>query len=224
MIAGSRPLSHLKLVQVEVIEPVFADESLSFDKAAIDEVLGFLEALGTDGMLTNLVSEQVGLVEFDGFRVNRRPAAAACDGQRIDEELPGIVARLASGDLPVHYDELTVGTQVDQIQCGRDRRACQRKIQWQLGKVRGTGREPGKKGLLPGEVLEAAGDRRIDHILLLRGDVQPVLMLVERAVLVSSCSLRLARLAVPPGSREGKLPAGEVMGGGAERCRVDGSP
>ncbi len=49
-------------------------------------------------------------------------------------------------------------------------------------------------------------------------------MLVERAVLVSGCSLRLARLAVPAFRREGKLPAGEVMGGGAERCRVDGSP
>src|SRR6266851_7785398 len=132
MIAGPRPLSHLKLVQVEVIEPVLADERLSFDKAAIDEVLGLLEALGADGMLTDLVSEQIGLVEFDGFRVDRGPAATARDGQRIDEELPGIVARLASGHL------------------------------------------------------------------------------------------RLARLTIPPGGREGKLPAGEVMGGGAERCLVDG--
>src|SRR6266516_3281412 len=154
MIAGPRPLSHLKLVQVEIIEPVLADECLSFDKAAIDEVLGLQEALGTDGMLTDLISEQVSLVEFDGFRVDRGPAAAARDSQRIDEELPGIVARLASGHLPVHHDELTVGTQVDEIECGRDRRACQRKIQWQLGKVRGTGREPRKKGLLTGEVLE----------------------------------------------------------------------
>ena len=47
-----RSLSHLKLVQVEVIEPVLADERLSFDKAAIDEVLGLLEALGADVMLT----------------------------------------------------------------------------------------------------------------------------------------------------------------------------
>src|SRR5260221_8145921 len=49
-------------------------------------------------------------------------------------------------------------------------------------------------------------------------------MLVESVVLVSGCPLRLARLTVPAFRREGKLPAGEVMGGGAERSRVDGPP
>src|SRR5438876_483279 len=90
--------------------------------------------------------------------------------------------------------------------------------------MRGTGRELRKKGLLPGEVLEATGNGRIDDLQLLGGDVLPVLMLVEGAVLVSCGSLRLARIVIPPGCREGKLPAGEVMRGGAERCRVDGSP
>src|SRR5260221_13972154 len=100
MIAGPRSLSHLKLVQVEVIKPVAAHERISFDKAAIDVVLGLLEALGVDVMLADLVSQQVGLVEFDGFHVGGGPAATTRDGQSIDEELPGIVARLASGHLP----------------------------------------------------------------------------------------------------------------------------
>ena len=44
MIAGPRPLSHLELIQVEIVESVEAHERFAFDEAAIDEVLGLLEA------------------------------------------------------------------------------------------------------------------------------------------------------------------------------------
>ena len=110
-------------------------------------------------MPADLVSEQVGFIAFDGFRVDRRPAAAARDSQRINKQLPGIIAYLAASHLPVHHDELAVIALIDQIRRGRDRRARQREIQRELGKVRGTGRKLCKKGLLPGEVPEAVGNR-----------------------------------------------------------------
>jgi len=135
MIAGSRPLGHLKLVQVEIVESVEAHERCAFDEAAIDEVLGLLEALGTDGVLVDLISEQVGLVEFDGLSSDGGPAATACHGQRVDEQLPGIVARLAAGHLPVHHDKLAIGALIHQVQGGRDCCARERKIQRQFGKV-----------------------------------------------------------------------------------------
>jgi hypothetical protein len=82
-----------------------------------------------------------------------------------------------------------------------------------------SGAEGGEELGLARQVLEAPGQVRVDHGEGILRNGQPVLVLVERAVVIASSALGLAGIAVAFGSGEGELSTGKLLGsGGQHRC------